>query len=322
MRRLSIVSVVVATAAIAAVLVLAYSASAKRDANYVGSEECVVCHEDTHPEMVAAHAKTMHALAMVDATKKPAAIVAKFDADSPVKKQDIKYVLGVGKVYQNYLDKNLKVLPGKWDSKQKKWVKAAAVDGATQCVGCHTTNFNPVTRKWTEMGVGCESCHGPGGDHAESMEASDIVNLRKLDSKKLDMVCGQCHATGTDLPGKHAFSATFMPGQELDKHFKLKPPTDGAANAQYNQFLASKHAAGGAMKCTTCHDTHGDKAKDKHQLRRSVNELCMGCHSMDLGETKGIESIKAHAPNAADDATCASCHMVRSSHDFKKASPR
>ncbi len=80
---------------------------------------------------------------MADATKKPDAIVAKFDANSPVKKADIKYVLGRGKVYQNYLDKDLKVLPGEWRVKEQKWVAIESVDGATQCVGCHATNFDP-----------------------------------------------------------------------------------------------------------------------------------------------------------------------------------
>jgi len=299
-----------------AITVLALGASAKRAAKYIGSEDCAVCHGDSHPAIVKAHAKTMHHRAMSDASKDPKAIVAVFDADSPVKKADIKWVLGTGQVYQNYLDKDFKVLPGRWLVKEKKWAKAEAVDGATQCVGCHVTNFDPAARTWTELGVGCEACHGPGGAHSDSQEAKDIVNLKNLDAKKIDMVCGQCHSVGTDISGKYAFSPMFVPGDDLDKHFKLRDGP-GAANLQYNTFLTSKHEAGG-QKCTSCHDTHGDKAKGKHQLRTPINDLCLGCHRMKLGDTKAIEDLKSHAPSAAADATCASCHMHGGTHAFKK----
>jgi predicted CXXCH cytochrome family protein len=261
----------------------------------------------------------MHYSAMTDVTKKPEAIVAKFEGDSPLAKSDIKYVLGTGQVYQNYLDKDLKLLPGKWLVKEQKWVKAEPVDGATQCVGCHTTNFDPDSKTWTELGVGCEACHGPGDKHSQSMDTKDIADLRKLDAKKLNMVCGQCHSHGADLSGKYAFPPDFMPGDDLEKIFKLSEATGGVVNSQYNTFLTSKHAAGG-MECTSCHDTHGDKAKDKHQLRKPVNDLCLGCHKLTLGTAKAIADLKSHAPSAGPDATCAACHMPGGMHAFGKGS--
>lgn len=300
-----------------AVFVFGFSASAKKQGKYVGSKDCAMCHGDTHPALLKAYDKTAHRSAMADVTKNPAAIVAKFDADSPISKADIRYVLGTGKSYQNYLDKDLKVLPARWLVKEQKWVKADAVDGAAQCVGCHTTNFDPDTKTWTELGVECEMCHGPAGAHTESMEAKDILNPKKLDSKHLNMVCGQCHSQGTDLTGKYAFPTSFLPGGDLDKDFKLKPPVEGAANSQYNDFVASKHAEGG-MKCTSCHDSHGDKAKAAHQLVMPVDDLCLGCHSQQLGSTKPIKSLSDHAPSASPDATCASCHMHGGSHQFRR----
>src|SRR5205823_13793745 len=43
------------------------------------------------------------------------------------------------------------------------------------CVNCHATNlaknFDTATKTyqttWTEMGIGCEACHGPGQPHIE-----------------------------------------------------------------------------------------------------------------------------------------------------------
>ncbi len=301
---------------LSAVLLVGFGASAKRNGKYVGSKECAMCHEDSHPALMAAYPKTMHHSALCDATKTPACVVAKFDEDSPFKKEDIKYAIGTGREYQNYLDKDLKVLPGKWMVKEQKWVRQEPVDGATTCVGCHVTNFDPEAKTWTEMGVGCEACHGPAGAHVESMEAKDIVDPRKLDAQKLDMVCGQCHAQGTDPTGKYAFPTDFVPGQDLTKSFKVNPDATKGQNTQYNGFIKSKHAQGG-MKCTSCHDTHGDKVKGPHQLRAPTNDLCLGCHTQKLGNTKAIPSLKAHMPSAGANATCASCHMHGGSHTFK-----
>lgn len=311
-----VVRKVLAIAAIAVFVAagVGLAVSAKKDAEYVGSEDCAICHEDTHGALMQAHAKTLHRLAMTDASEKPEAILAEFGSDSPVNKSDIKYVLGSGKKYQNYLDKDLKVLPGRWDVKAEEWIKAEAVDGATQCVSCHVTNFDPQKKTWTELGVGCESCHGPGGDHADSMDAADIVDLRKLDSKKRAMVCGQCHAFGTDPTGKMAFSVSFVPGDDLAEHFKIQEPGESAENTQYNTFTASKHAE--AMTCTSCHDTHGDKTKAKPMLRRPIIDQCLGCHKATVG------SMKAHAPKSKPEDTCATCHMLNGSHAFKDASPK
>lgn len=306
-RRAVIIGLVVVAAVGAA-----FAAVTKKDAKYIGSAECVTCHKSTHAALIAGHDKTAHRVAMVDAAKKPDAIVAKFDANSPIKKDDIKYVLGKGKSYQNYLDKDFKVLPGQWNVKEQNWTVIPSVDGATQCVGCHVTNFKPDAKTWTELGVGCEACHGPGGAHADSMEIADIKTLKSLDSKKLNMVCGQCHAIGTDPTGKYAFPTTFLPGDDLATHFKLTDPGDSIRNRQYNDFLPSKHAEGG-MKCTTCHDSHGNKAKAAPQLKQPITDQCLACHAAT------IVSLKAHAPTAAADATCATCHMVKSSHKFQKA---
>lgn len=298
--------------AVAVVLGAGYGAYAKKKAGYVGSEQCATCHKSSHAALITGYNRTAHHVAMVDVAKKPDAIVAVFDDKSPVKKADIKYVLGLGKVYQNYLDKDLKVLPGKWDTKSKSWVAQESVDGAAQCVGCHVTNFDPEGKAWTELGVGCESCHGPGEAHVDSMDAADIKNLKKLDAKKKDMVCGQCHSVGTDPSGKYAFPTTFVPGDDLDKSFKLKDSAGSPTNFQYNEFITSTHYKGG-MSCTTCHDTHGNKAKAEHQLKQPITDQCLACHS------STIESIKKHAPDAPADATCATCHMVKGAHKFEKA---
>ena len=87
--------------------------------------------------------------------------------------------------------------------------KGKAADAA--CLGCHTTGYAkggfPEAGKAAEhaalAGVGCESCHGPGGDHvpANASKRGTIVSLAdKCDSCVILQVCGSCHDPDND-PG-------------------------------------------------------------------------------------------------------------------------
>ena len=105
----------------------------------------------------------------------------------------IDYTLG-HKRYQGYLsrleDGRMYVLPAFWHIESKRWIDWKEItpvpDDAhnlrqiwnTNCFNCHATNlaqgFELATRRyettWTEMGIGCEACHGPGRPHVELMD--------------------------------------------------------------------------------------------------------------------------------------------------------
>ncbi|MFQ5590059.1 MAG: cbb3-type cytochrome c oxidase subunit II [Phycisphaerae bacterium] len=63
------------------------------------------------------------------------------------------------------------------------------------CLPCHTTGFNPATGHYSEEGVGCEACHGPGSDAVKlalvgkTQEHKDAIRLN-VDST---LVCARCH---------------------------------------------------------------------------------------------------------------------------------
>ena len=106
----------------------------------------------------------------------------------------VDYTLGA-KRYQGYLstlpDGRIYVLPVFWHIASKRWVDWKEItpipDGAhdirqiwnANCFNCHATNivqgFDVAEKKyqstWTEMGIGCEACHGPGREHVALMEA-------------------------------------------------------------------------------------------------------------------------------------------------------
>jgi len=81
-----------------------------------------------------------------------------------------------------------------------------------ECLACHTTAFGrdggfpkaAVAAEHVDLArVGCESCHGPGGDHvgADAVRVGTILSLGdKCDSCVILQICGSCHDDTND-PG-------------------------------------------------------------------------------------------------------------------------
>lgn len=69
------------------------------------------------------------------------------------------------------------------------------------CIGCHTVGFGEeggfVNRATTDAlaGVGCEACHGPGGDHVSNIEDESLRPPKSIAAS----VCARCH-TGEHHP--------------------------------------------------------------------------------------------------------------------------
>lgn len=137
------------------------------DATYKGMKTCVMCHNVTDKDLTAAFVKTAHPQALRTPDEKDA-IVAVFDEDSPVRKEDVAFVLGAGHRHQAYLDKEMKTLPGQWDVARKKWIPQPVVDGMQDCIPCHVTGLESAKKTYTDKGVTCEGCHGPGSAHAST----------------------------------------------------------------------------------------------------------------------------------------------------------
>lgn len=276
-------------------------------APYKTSAVCMMCHKGMSKAIVEGYAKSPHAKAMQKADV-AGAIVGDFSSNTAFKKEVVAYVLGTGRHEQAYLDANYQVLPATWDVKSKSWKPAESVDGATQCVGCHTTGYDPAAKSSAQMGVGCEACHGPGGDHVGSPKKTTIVNPKNLTSAQQAMVCGQCHSAGKDTSGQYACPVGFRPGDDLAKSFVDAQPTTAGRNQQYSEYITSRHAQIG-LTCIACHDPH-NTSDNEAQLKKPVMQLCMGCHG-------AVKDLATHAPNAPAGATCATCHMPDGRHTFK-----
>jgi len=96
------------------------------------------------------------------------------------------------------------------------------------CQSCHTTGFGKggfppggsAARHAALAGVGCESCHGPGGEHVkpDARKRGSILALAdKCDSCVILQICGSCHDTAND------------PGFEYEVKAKIEAQRHGAA---------------------------------------------------------------------------------------------
>jgi predicted CXXCH cytochrome family protein len=287
------------------------------DAKYIGPKMCIACHKGTHAEAVTSWKESAHADALWGIEEEGTGtrrVAADFSQAPPFPREQIAYVLGAGRKYQSFLDKDLKVLPGEWDVKKNAWRPREAADAARDCLGCHTTGFDPQTRRWTAPGVTCEMCHGPGSEHIKAKDKkAGIVMPDGLDPARRAMVCGQCHAHGKSRDGCFAFPHGYRPGDDLNEFFVLAADIpEGTVNSQHNDMAQGngKHLAAGTV-CTTCHVPHGSGGNAPAMLRGPVNQVCLNpsCHG---GKLSGPQ----HSEEALKATTCVICHMPESSHVF------
>ena len=156
------------------------------------------------------------------------------------------------------------------------------------CVGCHATSVawngtvpDPDESEW---GVRCERCHGPGGTHAGTTEATRIFNPGRLSPAEEVRFCGQCHRTPSD----------FEPLQILQRDRGLARHAGGSLmmSACFRTPAAERSIA-----CTDCHDPHRPEVSVAERSR----SVCQGCHE-DPAAVHEYERVTA----ASD---CLACHL-------------
>jgi Flp pilus assembly protein TadD len=180
------------------------------------------------------------------------------------------------------------------------------------CLFCHASRVQP-TRTGTvngftgapflQNGVGCERCHGAGGDHVNG--AGPMVNPAKLTGVRRDSVCVQCHLEGEARIARAGRSQEdYQPGDVLSDDLAIFVREDDAqqrrAAVSHVESIAlslCKRTSGAALSCITCHDPHVQPgAAEKSSYYRA---RCLACHAP---KTAG------HYPREPD---CTACHMPR-----------
>jgi predicted CXXCH cytochrome family protein len=212
--------------------------------------------------------------------------------------------------------------PGEW----RHW-RGPGANGNAQCLECHVTAFekrfdagsDTYATRWRELGVGCESCHGPGGEHADNPARHGLPWVRRQVGTE---PCATCHALRVPI------SLEYTPGSSLADHFDLELLdsdafwADGSLRGEayeWTSFQMSRMARAGVV-CQDCHEPHSGA------LRATGNALCTRCHEAQLDSP----SHHHHAPTG-EGASCAACHMPESvfmerdrrrDHAFTRPDPR
>jgi predicted CXXCH cytochrome family protein len=302
---------------------------------------------------------------------------------------EVKYTFGIDPLQQylvEFPDGRIQALSLAWDSRPKEqggqrwfhlypneqikhddilhWTKLNQ-NWNFMCAECHSTgvrkNYDAANDRfhttWSEISVGCETCHGEGSRHVgwaheeqswwpfgkqvdkskglavRFDERSDITwrpdpttgnplrNYSPPILRKEVETCGLCHARRAE------FSEHWMPGQPLSDTHVVSPLTRGLYYADgqmldevynYGSFKQSKMFAAG-VTCSDCHDPHSAK------LKATGDGVCLQCHSSE----KYATAIHHHHETAKPPVGCASCHMpthtymvVDRRHDHSLRIPR
>jgi DmsE family decaheme c-type cytochrome len=183
------------------------------------------------------------------------------------------------------------------------WGLAGHAWGAdADCAACHEATakaFGAVTHgkirsHESPIGrVGCESCHGDGGAHAEA--GGDASKIRRLaadePANEVAEVCVSCHRSES----LHDWAGSAHERNEVgctdchDPHGLARRPKDPDVcfpchrDLQAQMQYPSHHPVReGRMTCGGCHTPHGGPIGLVRNAERPA-ELCLGCHAQYQG---------------------------------------
>jgi predicted CXXCH cytochrome family protein len=314
-------------------------------AHYAGSKSCQKCHAQIYEHWQ----KTPMANVVRDPREFPDAIIPDLTTNTISKFTKSQVALVYGSLWkQRYFTRigdDYYPLGAQWHVSQRKWLPYFVPNGTDwwvpfyppdnlqrptgpTCDGCHSVGYDIHSKQVVEWNVGCEKCHGPGGEHNAHPVPGNILNPARLNYVQANDSCIQCHSQGRPLQipleGKYYdWPVGYQVGLNLSDYWKLEDHTlgettfthfaDGTAHKnrmQGNDFVQSLMYRRG-VTCSTCHDVHG--TENYAQLRKPGDQICMDCHgplSLNGPRTATIEEHTHHKKDSAG-SSCIACHMPK-----------
>lgn len=274
---------------------------------------------------------------------------------------EVKYTFGVTPMQQYLIpfpDGRMQALGIAWDSRPKgqggrRWFHLYPDDPPKpgeilhwtgrdqtwnyQCAECHVTDFRKnydlgqsrYASAWTEMGVGCEACHGPGSEHVALArtgkpldgKAGFPLSLKRpagtwtIHDEQRGVAewqgrprghgeveaCGRCHARRGVSTDPYTYGQPLLdshtPALLTDSLYHADGQIQGEV-FEYASFRQSRMQQAG-VTCSDCHEPHGVT------LRATGNAVCAACH---LPARFDTPEHHRHKDGSAG-AQCVNCHM-------------
>ena len=236
---------------------------------------------------------------------------------------EINYTLGARR-FQGYLsrlaDGRIYVLPVFWHTEAQRWVDYKEITPIptdpshdlrqiwnVTCVNCHATNLtrnfdaatNTFATTWTEMGVGCEACHGPGQAHIDDSEHLKIFTMKKVAPRQIFDTCAYCHGNKNNVffgfkagDAYEDYALPFLISQPIPDNDPQGEFWPDGRPSRFNRPQALTMTGcfrAGQATCTSCHRIHGNQ--NNHALKVAID-------APDGGHTR------------ESDALCTQCHTV------------
>ena len=293
-----------------AFLALGFSAELMAQ-DYVGSSACIVCHTARDPELVTEYQKTGHPFKLNEVKGAPPVYPDNTSPGVPnpppnTTWDDFSYVIGGYGWKARFVKKDGRVFTdgdsAQYNLEDGSWVPYHKGDEKKynyNCFKCHTTgpseqgSWNGVPSDslgtFSEPGIRCEGCHGPGSEHAGNPSsvkppfAGDDLEITR---------CGDCHQRGGTT------NAIPVSGGYIRHHEQL------------NEMRASKHGdgQGGELTCASCHEPHvplryPDAAGEGMSGIKTECQTCHPNHEIKVnGTVKNVDCVDCHMPPAGKSA--------------------
>jgi tetratricopeptide (TPR) repeat protein len=182
------------------------------------------------------------------------------------------------------------------------------LDAVRRCLACHATSALGIMKglepEGSDKGIGCERCHGPGGNHIKAVALKDpsadlaIARPALTYGPAIVGLCAGCHSPRNQ--GTH-----LSPGAEDSIRFQGTTLTWSRCYTE----------SGNRLDCVTCHDPH----RDVETRKEWYASRCLGCHSSpdrssghrpEAGPRRPVFAAQTVCPvNPA--TNCIDCHMPR-----------
>jgi hypothetical protein len=302
-------------------------------ARLVGASSCVQC----HTEIAKLHATHGHAHALKPTQGGPPSYPeAAPGAGVPnpptgMEWTDIAYVVGGYRNSANFVGQDGYLLTTGTTGVDTRWNLKFPANGTIagfapyepaavapmpfdySCFQCHTTGaaFDPddpqnqdgrpgIIGTWSETGVQCEACHGPGGGHFRTNNGSVVIDTSRIFvDPDGSQTCVQCHNRPfDDRSGAILAREGFIQNQ-----------------GQWPELRASGGHA--TFACTICHDPHRSLAVDHDAALRNT---CSVCHHDATMAGHGGKVFRRG--DYSEPLGCESCHMpyaTRNAHSATEA---